>query len=300
MTHFVHPQGLCESQDIGDDTRIWAFAHVFDGARIGSDVNICDHVLIEGDVTVGDRVTIKSGVQLWDGVVLEDDVFIGPNVTFTNDPFPRSKQYPESFAVTTIERGASLGGASVILPGVTVGINAMVGAGAVVTHDVPANAVVVGNPARIVGYVDQRSVRRGEPIPGSGSMAKEERLLPVTRASDLRGDLSALEFDNMPFEPKRLFIISGVPSRDIRGQHAHKECQQLLICLSGSVECLVDDGRSRETYLLDSPELALHMPAQSWGSQYNYSPDAVLAVLASHSYDAEDYIRTYGEFVAQL
>lgn len=154
MTVFVHPQGICESENVGDGTRIWAFAHVLPGAQIGRDVNINDGVFIENDVVIGDRVTIKCGVQVWDGLRIADDVFVGPNVTFTNDHFPRSKQYPDAFLQTTVQQGASIGGGAVILPGITIGRKAMVGAGAVVTRDVPPNAVVVGNPARIAGYVD--------------------------------------------------------------------------------------------------------------------------------------------------
>ncbi len=93
----VHPQGLCETTHVGEGTRIWAFSHVLPGASLGRDCNICDHVFIENDVVLGDRVTVKCGVQLWDGLRIEDDVFIGPNATFTNDRFPRSKQYPERF-----------------------------------------------------------------------------------------------------------------------------------------------------------------------------------------------------------
>jgi acetyltransferase-like isoleucine patch superfamily enzyme len=146
---FVHERALVETDAIGPGTRIWAFAHVMPGAHIGADCNICDHTYIEGDVVVGDRVTIKSGVFLWDGLRIEDDVFIGPQATFTNDRFPRSRQ---SFECPTliVRRGASIGAGAVLLPGVTIGEYAMVGAGAVVTADVPSHAVVVGNPARVV------------------------------------------------------------------------------------------------------------------------------------------------------
>src|SRR6188768_3268196 len=106
---FVHPHALCESTAVGENTRIWAFAHVLPGASIGRDCNICDHVFIENDVVLGDRVTIKSGVQLWDGLRLGDDVFVGPNATFANDRFPRSKQYPEAFLPTIVADGASIG-----------------------------------------------------------------------------------------------------------------------------------------------------------------------------------------------
>jgi UDP-2-acetamido-3-amino-2,3-dideoxy-glucuronate N-acetyltransferase len=152
-SHFSHEQALVEpGAQIGERTRIWAFAHVLSGAKIGADCNICDNVFIENDVQVGDRVTIKCGVQLWDGLRVADDVFIGPNATFTNDIFPRSKQYPEKFLQTRIHAGASIGANATILAGVTIGEKAMVGAGAVVTKDVPAYAVVVGNPARIIRY----------------------------------------------------------------------------------------------------------------------------------------------------
>ncbi|HWF51137.1 MAG TPA: acyltransferase [Solirubrobacteraceae bacterium] len=146
---FVHERALVESEAIGSGTRIWAFAHVMPGASIGSDCNLCDHTYVEGDVVIGDRVTIKSGVFLWDGLRVHDDVFIGPQATFTNDRFPRSKA-PFEASVTTICRGATIGAGAVVLPGLTIGEGAMVGAGAVVIADVPSNAVVVGNPARVV------------------------------------------------------------------------------------------------------------------------------------------------------
>lgn len=148
--YFVHELACVESTQIGAGTRVWAFAHVLPGAVIGRDANICDHTFIENDVQVGDRVTIKCGVYLWDGIRLEDDVFVGPNATFTNDPFPRSKLYPAAFPETRVKKGASIGANATILPGLTIGEHAMVGAGAVVTRDVPPYAVVVGNPARIV------------------------------------------------------------------------------------------------------------------------------------------------------
>jgi acetyltransferase-like isoleucine patch superfamily enzyme len=150
----IHSSADVQSTDIGDGTNIWQFVIVLPGARIGRDCNICAHVLIENDVVVGDRVTIKSGVQLWDGLRIEDDAFIGPNVTFTNDKFPRSKVYPETFPITTVGKGASIGGGAVILPGLDIGQHAMVGAGAVVTRDVPPRAIVAGNPARVIGSVE--------------------------------------------------------------------------------------------------------------------------------------------------
>lgn len=150
---FIHPRADVAECSVGEGTKIWQFVVVLDGARIGKNCNICAQVLIEGDVIIGDGVTIKSGVQVWDGTRIGDGVFIGPNATFTNDPFPRSKVYPDSFSGIVVERCASIGANATILPGVCVGEYAMVGAGAVVTRDVPARAVVVGNPAKFIRYI---------------------------------------------------------------------------------------------------------------------------------------------------
>jgi len=150
----IHTLADVAESKIGDGTNIWQYVVVLKGAVIGEGCNICAHCLVEGDVVIGDRVTLKSGVYLWDGSRIGDDVFIGPNATFTNDLFPRSKQYPDSFNGMIIKRGASIGANATILPGITIGESAMVGAGAVVTKDVPAKAVVIGNPARIIRYVE--------------------------------------------------------------------------------------------------------------------------------------------------
>ena len=151
---FIHQLSDVKSLDIGAGTRVWQFSVIFEGAKIGKDCNICAHTLIENDVIIGDRVTIKSGAYIWDGITLEDDVFIGPCVAFTNDKQPRSKSYPEQFSKMLIKHNASIGANATLLPGITIGKYAMVGAGAVVTKDVPDYAVVVGNPAKIIRYVE--------------------------------------------------------------------------------------------------------------------------------------------------
>lgn len=144
----IHPLSDCQSKNIGKDTNIWQYVIVLPNAQIGENCNICSHCFIENDVKIGNNVTVKCGVQLWDGLEIEDNVFIGPNVTFTNDKYPRSKQYPEKFLKTKICKGASIGANATICPGITIGEKAMIGAGSVVTKDIPANALVKGNPAR--------------------------------------------------------------------------------------------------------------------------------------------------------
>lgn len=304
MEHYQHPQAIVETARIGSGTRIWAMAHVLPGAVIGRDCNICDHVFIENDVVVGDRVTVKCGVQLWDGITLEDDVFVGPNATFTNDPFPRSKQYPEKFGATTVKKGASIGANATILPNITIGQNAMVGAGAVVTRDVPRNAIVIGNPARIVGYVDtpqhvpNKITASGEPVVLN---VKSAKLCHMPIVEDLRGKLSFGELEqHLPFPPKRYFLVYDVPSREVRGEHAHKQLHEFLVCVRGSLSVALDDGTSRDEVLLDTPHLGLHVPPMMWRIHYKYSPDAILLVLASDIYRADDYIRDYDEFLQLL
>jgi acetyltransferase-like isoleucine patch superfamily enzyme len=306
----VHPNGICESDAVGAGTRIWAFAHVLPGAVLGSDCNICDGVFVEGDVVLGDRVTVKCGVQLWDGVRVGDDVFIGPNATFTNDPFPRSKQRPERYAVTEVHDGASIGANATILPGLVIGRGAMVGAGAVVTRDVPANAKVVGNPARIVGYVDDVHVEpvadAARPASGArttavGDLPAGVQLLDLPVVADLRGSLVANELAGMlPFVPQRYFVVFDVPSQHVRGEHAHRECWQFLTCLHGSVAVHADDGEHRAEVVLDRPGRGIVIPPMVWASQFSYSSDAALLVLASHPYDNADYIRSYDEFLSML
>ena len=152
---FVHPQGLCESTDVGVGTRVWAFAHVLDGAVVGADCNICDHAFIESGARLGDRVTVKNACLVWDGVTVGDDVFLGPNVVFTNDLRPRAaiRKSREELLPTVVQRGATLGAGVVVVCGTTIGEHAFAAAGAVIARDVPAHAMVAGNPAQRVAWV---------------------------------------------------------------------------------------------------------------------------------------------------
>lgn len=152
---FVHRLGLCESEDVGTGTRVWAFAHVMAGAKVGADCNIGGHAFVESGAVVGDRVTIKNGVMIWDRVTIGNDVFLGPGVVFTNDLKPRAhiKKRPEELLPTTVESGATIGANSTIVCGITIGMFAFVAGGSTVTRDVAPHALVRGNPARQAGWV---------------------------------------------------------------------------------------------------------------------------------------------------
>lgn len=151
----IHPLADVQTIEIGENTSVWQFSIILSGAKIGANCNINCHTFIENDVEIGDNVTVKSGVYLWDGIEVEDNVFIGPNVTFTNDERPRSKQYPTEFKKIKVQKNASIGAASIILGGVIIGQYAMIGAGALVTKNVPARALVVGSPAQVVGWLNE-------------------------------------------------------------------------------------------------------------------------------------------------
>ena len=150
----IHPRSDVLSRNIGEDTLIWQFCVVLSGAIIGRNCNLCAHVFVENNVVIGDNVTIKNGVQIWDGITIEDDVFIGPNATFTNELIPRSKNHnPENIKNTLIKKGATIGASVTILPDITIGEYAFIGAGSVVTTDVPPHALYYGNPAKHKGYI---------------------------------------------------------------------------------------------------------------------------------------------------
>lgn len=301
---YRHPSALIETAEIGEGVRIDAYVHVLEGAVIGDLVTLNDFVFVEGGVTIGKRVTVKTGVHLWTGITVEDDVFIGPGATFVNNRFPRTKDLSSDIQSTLLEEGCSIGANATILGGLTIGRAAMVGAGAVVTRDVPPFAVVAGNPARIVSY---DLSREGTPPSSDPRPARDNRRLPggaqlieLPEVRDMRGSLTYAEINqHLPFPPVRVFLVYDVASSHIRGEHAHRELHEVLISVSGSCAIVLDDGAGdRQEVLLDRPNLALHVPPLLWRTQYRHSPDAVLLALASHIYDASDYIRDYNDYVA--
>lgn len=302
----IHPLADVQSGAIGAGTRVWQFVVILPQAKIGQNCNICSHCLVENDVVIGDRVTVKSGVQLWDGLRVGHDVLIGSNVSFAMDSIAFAHQQP-TLPITTIHDGATIGAGAVIQVGVTIGNHASVAAGAVVTRSVPANAIVVGNPAKIVGYVDtERTAALATlPVPNEAGITdtrvKGVSLHRMTRVADIRGSLTVGEFERtVPFPVKRYFMVFDVPSMETRGEHAHKECHQFLICVRGSCAVVADDGKSRQEFVLDRPDVGIHLSPMVWGIQYKYSADAVLLVFASHYYDGADYIRNYDDFLQSV
>lgn len=290
----IHGTALCGSQRIGAGSRIGAFASLADSALIGNRCLIGQGASIGPDVTLGDGAAVHAGSRLVANLHVAPGVAIRENAVLGGE------------TPTSIGRGATIGANATVRPGANVGQGAVVEPGAVVADPVPANAVVSGNPALIVGYVagdSTISVTLDEPTVGRTVTGVREtgiagaRLHPVTSATDLRGSLVATDFAELPFPPQRVFSVFGVSSEFIRGSHAHRECQQFLICVTGSIRCLIDNGTVRDEVSLDSPHMGLHMPPMIWGTQYKYTRDAVLLVLASHPYDADDYVRDYDEFL---
>jgi UDP-2-acetamido-3-amino-2,3-dideoxy-glucuronate N-acetyltransferase len=249
------------------------------GTFLDPSARVHEHAVVVGDVT------------------LEEGVTVGPGAVLDGEARP-----------VVVRRHASLGANATVRAGVEIGRGAVVEPGTVVTQNVPANAIVTGNPATIVAYVDSG---RDEPVPELVTPSELEDAVTPTRvpgvtlhrltsAQDLRGRVAAAEFAELPFRPQRVFAVFAVPSESVRGAHAHRTCSQLLVCTAGSVSCLVDDGATRDEVRLERPDVALHVPPMIWGTQWRYTRDAVLLVLASHPYDAADYIRDYEEFLEEL
>jgi UDP-2-acetamido-3-amino-2,3-dideoxy-glucuronate N-acetyltransferase len=262
-------------------------AALMPGAVIGTACRLGADVVVPSHVRIGSRVTIDSHVafgcfDLFEGtaalITIEDDVYIGPNAT--------------------------------VLPGLRIGAKARILAGAVVSRDIPENAIVSGNPAAIIAYVDAAGMANGNMSSGSGLTKRHfseavgvgaVMLHHFPVITDIRGSLTVGEFErDIPFVPKRYFMVYDVPSKETRGEHAHRECHQFLICTEGSCVVVVDDGSQRLEVLLDHPSKGLHLPPMTWGIQYKYTKTAMLMVFASHHYDNADYIRSYADYLAAV
>jgi UDP-2-acetamido-3-amino-2,3-dideoxy-glucuronate N-acetyltransferase len=276
------------------------------GAVVHATARIGPNCHLLGEVTIEAGVVLQGGVTLIGNITVGRNSIIEPGVCVA-DACPRPSQTGEA-DIVHVGPGTHIGAGTILLRGVRIGQRAWIEPGTVVSRNIPAYAIVSGNPAAITGYINDRNIqdrhlshivtRLSEP--GVHTCDVEGVTLHrFDQIHDLRGDLSVGEFErNVPFRPKRYFIVSNVPSTETRGEHAHKKCCQFLICVTGGLSVVVDDGTRREEVLLDNPTLGLFIPAGIWGIQYKYSRDAVLLVYASDYYDPGDYIRDYDDFLA--
>jgi UDP-2-acetamido-3-amino-2,3-dideoxy-glucuronate N-acetyltransferase len=269
----VHPSALVDTDAVGEGTQIGAFTRIAAGVVVGASCSIEEQVFVGSGTHLSEEVTLGVGARL-----------LGPGL---------------------VGRGARIGANVTVLAGIRIERGAVVAPGSVVENDVPAHAIVRGSPARIVSYVDAVP-ETTEPEIDLSSLSEPTMtgvdgvvLYPLTYARDLRGSLSALEFDGLPFVPRRMFAVYGVPDESVRGAHAHRTCGQLLVCMSGEARCIADDGKgSRQEFVLSTSRAGIYLPPMVWGMQYGYTRDACLVVLAERPYDPDDYIRDYEEFVA--
>lgn len=281
----------------GEGTRVLDFSAVAPSARLGRDCQIGTHVSIGAGVVVGDRVVIRDGAHVDEDVRIESDVTVGVGATIVAASASTQMKRGHS----TLRTGCSVGANATVAGGVTIGSRAVVSDGAVVTKSVPPNAIVAGNPAQIVGYVEtpSRPALPASALPGiHATSVNGVTVHHMASVDDLRGNLTVGELGrDVPFNVLRYFLVYGVPNEEVRGEHAHLNCHQFLVAASGSIRVVADDGHRREEFLLDRPNVGLHLPPRTWGIQYGYSAGAVLLVLASEHYDPADYIRDYDEFL---
>jgi len=295
----IHPDARCSPDQIGPGSSIGAGSIIDPGVSIGSETAVGNNVTIEGPSTIANAVTIQAGTRILTNTVIADDVKIGANaVVGSQDGNEVSRDH------TVVGDSAVIGAGAVVGAGLRVGSGSVIHSGAVVSTDVPAHAIVAGNPAWIQGYANapaRRSLisashQMGAPVTPLGVEGCELWELPSFR--DLRGSLVPLEHsEDLPFIPARTFFVFDVPGEEVRGEHAHRLCAQFLIAIHGSMSVVVDDSVEATEVQLDRPSIGLLIPAGVWGVQYRFREDGVLAVLASHPYEADDYIRDYDEFL---
>jgi UDP-2-acetamido-3-amino-2,3-dideoxy-glucuronate N-acetyltransferase len=285
--------------------------HIHPSASLGPDVQIAEDAFvgpncyIEGRIVIGPSARLIAGVTLIGEAEIGSGCVIEPNVSMTTVLAPDGRKA----SPLVIGAGARIGAGSVLSYGLSIGPNAQIGAGTVVVRNVPPHAIVSGNPATIVGYATSPALGRTGLLKAtdetSGTTVVDcsvpgVRIFKFPRIRDLRGDLSVGEFGhNVPFFPKRYFLVFDVPSAETRGEHAHRVCEQFLVCVSGRVAVVVDDGARREEVELDAPDVGLYIPPRIWALQYKYSSSSALLVFASHYYDPEDYIRDYQQFLRE-
>lgn len=275
--------------------------YIHPGADVSPTASLGDYVVVYPGAFIAGNSAVLGFTQIWRGVRLNSGASLGPGITLEQPVFGRD-------GGIVFGSDCRVGAGAIIYQGVTIGEGAVIKPGSVVEQNVPPYAIVSGAPARVVGYVENLQVQQARPwhlqatFPDAPAVVRlgvgDVTLHRLKKVCDPRGDLSVGEFPtNVPFEPKRYFLVFNVPSEKTRGEHAHHECHQFLICVKGSCAVVVDDGESRCEVLLESPDMGIYLPPMTWGIQYKYSSDAVLLVFTSDYYDANDYIRNYADFV---
>jgi UDP-2-acetamido-3-amino-2,3-dideoxy-glucuronate N-acetyltransferase len=299
----VHPSAVVETRATGSGLRAGPFTYLQEGSILGHECRLGSRVTIARDVQIGDRVIIGNGVSIPPGTRIEDDVAVGDNCTIASQHLMGA----EESGTLTIHSGARIGAGCVLAGCTDIGPFSQVESGAVVDRSIPPYARVAGNPARVVGYVASAPMPEAplQQTTQSPATSGSREDLPTgcflvwpSTAEDMRGKLSALELSQaLPFQTQRFFAVYDVPSSDVRGEHAHRECWQALTALHGAVRVMADDGTNRIEIELREPGQLLVIPPGVWASQYAFGPTTVLGVFASHPYDQHDYIRDYETFL---
>lgn len=298
----IHPSVTTGARFLkGKNLKLGMSISIGDDVAVGDNCSIGDNVTIGNHVAISNNVSISSGVCICDGVQIESDSYIASGVVFTKSG---GNEYAVSSTPTTVSTKAYVGANATICQ-TSIGSNSVVKPGTVVTRKVPSNAIVCGNPAKITGYMDTDIVaqRKHSTYTKDAPYTSKTgaQVFNIPKFSDMRGDLSVVEIEQLlPFPVKRLFYTYNIDTELVRGEHAHIHCQQFLLSVAGSVNVVCDNGHHREEFVLDSPQVGLHIPPLCWGVQYKHSKDNILLVLASHSYEAEDYIRDYDTFLKHI
>lgn len=276
-------------------------AHIHDGVEIPDSVCIGDFVSIHAGAFLADGCEIHGFTQVWAGVQVGAGSIVDTGASFERPANDRNLGI-------IVGKNCQIGAGAVLRQGVSIGDGAVVRPGCVVEQNVPPYAIISSATSRVLGYRESRSDGEKEAefplanFPQSQSVERlgigDVTLHSLKKVCDPRGDLSVGDFaKDIPFNPKRYFLVFNVPNEKTRGEHAHYACHQFLICVKGSCAVVADDGRYRREVVLDSAEKGIYLPPMTWGIQYKYSSDAVLLVFASHQYDSADYIRDYSKFV---
>lgn len=302
----IHSTALCATDDIGSGTTIGPYVKIDEEVSIGVDCTIGEGVSVSDGAVIGDRVTIGPGSRIAGNTKLGDDSYIHPNVVFEQTRLMEPLLNASRTGNIEIGPSSIIGAQVTILPSVTIGRNAAIAPNSVVTRPIPPFAYAAGNPATVVQYLvssTQESVSTISSPPNKQYSHQETAVNRVTQyffkeVQDIRGNLSIIDLDqDFPFPPKRIFFVSGVRNEHLRGEHAHREGEQLLVSVSGSTTVLVDDGRARAEFILDRTGIGLYIGPLVWSTQYNHDKNSTLIALASNAYDPDDYIRNYDEFI---